>query len=221
MPGLVPLTHLAVIIPARNEECLLPRCLTAATQAVQELREHANRVNVRVVVADRCTDNTTDIAGGWPGVEVITSGHGRVGAARAAGAHHVLTDWDAPPAMWIATTDADSAVPTDWLTTHRWYAHAGADLLLGTVRPDPYELPAPALQTWIRGHDLNDGHPHVYGANMGIRGNIYTRVGGFASLDRDEDVHLAAADRAAGGAVASTGSSPVLTTPSRPRPRPE
>src|SRR6478609_7131631 len=97
------------------------------------------------------------------------------------------------PGVWIGSTDADSAVPPDWLLTQLRYADEGVDLVLGTVRPDPAELPDPVVRRWLNRHDLADGHPHVHAANLGVRADIYRAVGGFAGVDVHEDVFLAAA----------------------------
>lgn len=206
-------THLVVVVPARNEQERLPRCLRALQDAVGQLLQQRPLVVRVVVVLDRCTDGTHGIAAGWPGVDVVVSGHGRVGAARALGIRHAVAAVGGPsPAVWIACTDADSVVPADWLLTHLWHADRGADLVLGTVRPDPAELSDTAMKGWLDRHVLTDGHPHVHGANLGVRADIYHSVGGFADLDVHEDVRFTAEVRGAGGRVVSTGRAPVLTS---------
>jgi len=206
-------THLVVVIPARNEEHRLPRCLRAVQHAAHQIRT-PDPLAVRViVVADRCTDRTTQIATEHSWVDVVLSGRGRVGSARSQGVDHAVARCGGPsPAVWIASTDADSVVPADWLLTQLQCAAAGADLVLGTVRPDPTELPPQVLRTWLQRHDLTDGHPHIHGANLGVRADMYDQVGGFADVDVHEDVLLAAAVRRAGGRVISTAASPVLTS---------
>src|SRR6195952_3865035 len=156
--------QIAVVVPARDEERCLPRGL-AGLDAARHLLE-AHQVDppvVRVVVVlDRCTDGTAQIAATWPRVEVVTTGAGLVGVARAAGIEHVLRGTD-PAAVWIACTDADSVVPVNWLVTQLRGAEGGADVLLGTVRPDPIELTAPVMQRWLAAHDLARGDSHIPG----------------------------------------------------------
>ena len=217
LPGIVDrveLTEVLVVVPARNEERLLPRCLQALQDAADRLAAERPGVAVRVVVVlDRCSDGSAEIVAGWPGVVVVVSDHGRVGTARALGVDHGLgVSPVPPPGVWIGSTDADSAVPPDWLLTQLRYADEGVDLVLGTVRPDPAELPDPVVRRWLNRHDLADGHPHVHAANLGVRADIYRAVGGFAGVDVHEDVFLATAVRGAGGRVVSTGASPVLTS---------
>jgi len=114
--------------------------------------------------------------------------------------------------MWIACTDADSIVPADWLVAQLGYARSGAEMVLGTVVPDPDELAAGLLAAWRLRHTIDDGHPHVHGANMGIRGDMYLTAGGFQDVPTHEDVLLSAAVRSAGGLILSVGASPVITS---------
>jgi glycosyltransferase involved in cell wall biosynthesis len=207
-------SSVAVVVPARNEERRLAACLSALQAAVGQLLGGGDATPVRVVlVLDRCTDGSAAVAARWPSVQVVTTRHGRVGAARAAGIRHAAALAGVyPETTWIATTDADCAVPADWLQTQLHFARAGADLLLGMVRPHPGDIPEGLLRVWHARHEFVDGHGHVHGANMGVRGSIYRAVGGFPDRAVDEDVMLVDRIRRHGGRVISTSSSPVLTS---------
>ena len=125
-----PVQQVAVVVPARNEQQLLPGCLAALTVAAERV---AVPVSV-VVVLDRCTDGTADLLAGRPGVRSVESVAGCVGAARATGAAQALADSGALPGRtWLACTDADSQVPPSWLVHQLDLADHGADLVLGTV----------------------------------------------------------------------------------------
>jgi glycosyltransferase involved in cell wall biosynthesis len=201
--------EIVVIIPARDEERRIGRCLEAVRQARQELSHAHPEVAHRVlVVLDRCTDRTADIVA-TADVDALTGTAGLVGVARAAGAAAALRDAADPARVWLACTDADSAVPVDWLVTQLAAARAGAVLLLGTVRP---LLPPQILPEWLRRHDVGDGHPHVHGANLGVRGDAYLSAGGFPAVAEHEDRLLVERIRAIGGPVLATGASPVLTS---------
>jgi glycosyltransferase involved in cell wall biosynthesis len=204
------IAELAVVVPARDEEQRIGRCLAAIEVARAALAVRMPAVTSRVVVVlDGCTDGTAAVLQRFPGVQAVECSAGRVGVARGLGAQVALAGATDPDGMWLACTDADSRVPADWLITHASAAACGVDLLLGTVRPT---LPAQHLQDWLRVHELGDGHPHVHGANLGVRGGTYCAAGGFPSVARNEDVLLAERIRALGACVRATGDSPVLTS---------
>ncbi len=202
---------LAVVIPARNEEQRIGRCLASVNRAIARFAQHFPTVHcTTVVVADRCGDRTAELAA-RAGAAVVEILSGRVGAARAAGVTSVLAN-ARPDRTWLACTDADSEVPADWLTTHFQAASRGIGLLLGTVRLDPDEAVIELNDSWAARHDFGDGHGHVHGANFGVRGDVYLSAGGFPPVAVHEDVLLAAHVRLQGIAVESTGRSPVLTS---------
>lgn len=200
-------------MPARNEDQRLPRCLDALAAANLVLqRTVPGAIPGRIVVVlDSCTDDSRSVVERYPGVEVVIRTVGNVGAARAAGVHHLLASTSAAP-QWIACTDADSAVPPGWLVQHLRHARAGTDLLLGLVRPDAQELQPSSLNRWISQHHLHDGHPHIHGANMGIRTSMYRRAGGFPPLAEHEDVTLVRRVRSLRGRVVSVSAEPVVTS---------
>jgi hypothetical protein len=189
---------LAVVVPVRDEAEQVGDCLAAVRRAVGSVRRngHSDRPVPRVrvvVVLDACTDRSAAVVGRQPFVEVVHSRAGRVGAARAAGVEHVLvSDSIAPDRIWLATTDADSRVPAGWLSHQLAVAACGAGLFRGLVRPDPRDCGASAYQAWVASYRPSAGHPHVHGANLGVRGDVYLACGGFDPFATcDEDVALA------------------------------
>ena len=215
MTGPRPIESVVVVVPARDEQELLPRCLASLTVAIEAV--HAAReadppeVSV-VIVLDRCADATGQVAARWAGFASIRTDAGVVGAARRAGIEHALSR--SPGALgrtWIASTDADSAVPPNWLTTQLTFARNDVDLVLGTVRPDA-DASRAATKRWLAEHRLAEGHPHIHGANLGVRADRYLEAGGFARVDAHEDVLLVAALRGLGVREARTALIPVLTS---------
>ena len=222
MTGPAAIEVVAVVIPVRNEEVLLPRCLNALTAAIDALSAvpEPERPEVRVLlVLDQCTDQSAQVAGRWSTFCRQEIAAGSVGVARRDGVRCALgpvrrsrSEGVASAArIWIATTDADSAVPPNWLVTQLALARNGAELVLGTVQPDD-DLAARELQRWEALHTVGEGHPHIHGANLGVRADRYLAAGGFAPVDRDEDVLLVAALRDLGVAEARTALIPVLTS---------
>jgi glycosyltransferase involved in cell wall biosynthesis len=203
-----------IVVPAHNEETLLPACLTA-------LRRAAASVSVPVhllVAADSCTDRTVAVARAC-GASVIGVRARSVGAARAAGMRQLLrlTVGQDPPAVWLATTDADTVVPRRWLQRQLAYADQGWDIILGTVTvadwsEHPPHVPAAFAARYASG---DRPHPHVHGANLGIRASAYLAAGGFRSLRTAEDHALVAAAASAGCPVLRAGDITVQTSARR------
>jgi len=182
------LARIVVVVPAHDEEELLAHCLASIDRA----RPHAG-VPVDVVVAlDDCHDGSSRVVRQFDALEVTLAAHA-VGAARAAGVTAGLELGDDDfAAVWIASTDADSVVPDNWLRVQRELADAGADVVLGTVRPDPRDLSVGQLAAWRATRVPGRPNGHVHGANLGVRADVYARAGGFAPLVEHEDVELVA-----------------------------
>jgi len=208
------LRRLAVVIPARNEELLLPRCLDSIQHAVERLAEQRPELRTRVIVVlDRTTDRSLRVARGRPGVVVVRSQAGKVGRARDLGVYAALR-WATGPqrGTWIANTDADSTVPPDWLCTQVRLAETCLDVVVGTVQPDPADLPDGVLAAWSAAHVLGEGHRHIHGANLGFRADVHTRLGGFGGLKLHEDRDFVLAAAAAGLPLLATDQIRVTTS---------
>lgn len=203
-----------VVVPAANEQDLVGGCLDALADARTHLQLHHPGVRVRVVVVlDSCTDATAELVRARHGIESRTISRRCVGAARSAGARQVLERTALPYRdVWLANTDADSRVRPDWLSAMLDVALQGADLLLGTVLPEP-GLPARVERSWRAEHQLRDGHPHVHGANFGIRADAYATLGGWPDLPTGEDVALARRAASAGHlTIVRSAAHPVRTS---------
>ncbi len=208
----MPVEHVGVVVPAREEEATLPRTLASLDVAADRARRAGVRVDV-VVVLDRCLDGSADIVARWPGVVGVTCEEGNVGVARSVGCDLLLGSGSDPAAHpdWLACTDADSVVPGSWLVRQVDLADRGADAVIGTVQPDD-ELPFVRADQWWRRHRLTERHGHVHGANLGVRSSSYVAVGGFAALATGEDRDLVARLRSAGVTCVATDSVRVTTS---------
>ncbi len=137
--------------------------------------------------------------------------------ARRLGVSHILSQDPGDPAtMWLATTDADGTVPADWLCTQLDLADTGAVAVAGIVVLD--EGADPTLAGRHRAvYTLHpDGtHPHVHGANLGVRADAYLDVGGWSddpAVGEDQRMWTQLRDR---GWPVSASSSSWVTTSSR------
>jgi glycosyltransferase involved in cell wall biosynthesis len=200
-----------VVVPAHNEEALLPACLAALRRTASALRVPVHLL----VVADRCSDRTAAVARAG-GAQVVSIQARKVGAARAAGIRELLrlTSGSDPSAVWLATTDADTVVPPGWLRRQLEYADAGWDVVLGTVTITDWDgHPAHVPVAFTERYAFGPGpHPHVHGANLGIRASAYLAAGGFRPLRTAEDHALLAAATEAGCAVVQAGDITVETS---------
>ena len=186
--------HVAVLIPARNEEALLPRCLHSVQRA---RRAVAHQVTTDlVVVVDSSTDRTEQIAAEMVSTHglVTCTKVGVVGAARALAASSAIARYGGPlEHCWLANTDADCVVPEDWLSLQLSLAQRGHAAIAGIIDVDNYEEHRPTVQQMFRRTYLlhSDGtHPHVHGANLGVRADAYLRAGGWTPKATAEDHDL-------------------------------
>ncbi len=209
----VSIEDLLVVVPARNEEALLPDSLRALASAVAACPVRVTTV----VVLDRCTDGSAEVVADHPWVVPVVSDAGRVGSARRLGLREAVrrAGIQHPGCAWLASTDADTRVPSDWLSTQLSFAEAGYDAVLGTVVPDGDDLDPGVLSRWHERHTLEEGHPYVHGANLGVRLSAYQAAGGFPPVAVHEDVELVAALRRTGAAVVATATMQVRTSARR------
>ncbi|HET8879278.1 MAG TPA: glycosyltransferase [Arthrobacter sp.] len=224
-----PIDTVAVVLPAHNEDQHIDLALRAVQRAADELHLRRPEVAVRVmVVLDSCTDRSAEIAAGYaaadPRFGVLEVGLRSAGASRAVGIRTAVlgrarrhpgqrstpTPWTGR--TWLANTDADSQVPPNWLVRQLEFADAGADAVLGSVEPDPVGMDPELLRRWLERHPFEENHPHIYGANFGVRASAYLAAGGFSKHDSDEDRTLVQGLRGLAFTVLATDSVRVLTS---------
>ncbi|GLY77660.1 hypothetical protein Airi01_059270 [Actinoallomurus iriomotensis] len=186
-----------MVVPAHDEQERLPACLAALRDALV------------VVVADACTDRTAEVARRH-GAQVVEIAARNVGVARAAGVRALLRHG----VSWVATTDADTLVPADWLDSQLRYAARGWDAVVGTVKVTDWAGHPPRRVAAYAGHYARDPAP-VHGANLGFTAHAYVTSGGFPPVRTGEDRALVAAMTAAGHRVLHTPQVEVITSARR------
>jgi len=217
-----------VVVPVHNEQELLGSALASLTHAFDEL-SHGSLLLRAAVVMDACTDASEQIANEWRlaltrrchplAVTLATSSAHNVGRARALGCAALLNQWYRidPTRIWLATTDADSRVPRDWLTTQLAQHEVGVDHWYGRVSvADWSEYSGDARSRWQREYE-NESRP-IHGANLGFNAAAYLAAGGFEPLDTGEDraLHRALVTR---GALSHYDSAVRVVTSARRRAR--
>ncbi|HVB51616.1 MAG TPA: glycosyltransferase [Acidimicrobiales bacterium] len=186
-----------VVMPVHNEQELLGKALASLSNAFGELN-HGSLLLRAVLVMDACTDDSEEIAIEWRtalarcrhplAVTLVTSSAHNVGRARALGCAVLLKQWTRidPARIWLATTDADSRVPKDWLTTQLARHEAGVDQWCGRVSvADWSEYSGDARSRWQ--HEYERESRPIHGANLGFNAGTYLAAGGFEPLDTGED----------------------------------
>jgi hypothetical protein len=222
--GLLKRTYaVGVTIPVNNEEALLGEALAALEACLEEIASDDLQVGVAVVL-DSCSDASGDIARRWKygvesksrlGVTLVECDAHSAGRARALGCVALLDQFHdvSDERIWLATTDADSRVPRNWLHAQINEHEHGADVWAGRVSVAEWSTKrAHVARTWQWAYD-HERHP-IHGANLGFNAEQYLLVGGFQSLVTGEDRALLAA-LTQQGAVAHFDSSTQVVTSDR------
>jgi hypothetical protein len=150
------------------------------------------------VVADRCVDDTAELAraefAGWRNARVLPNDRAdALGDVRDLGFRHVATMIGRPRAeRLLLSTDADTEVDPDWALAHLRLAEQGWHAIAGVAElAAPLPAPVAARYASVRGAAHGPaGHGNVYGANLGVRADAYAAVGGFAPFETGEDRDL-------------------------------
>jgi hypothetical protein len=177
-----------IVLPVHDEEALLPLALEGIEEAVAALPPG---ITSRVaVVLDDCCDGSSAVAHAWSarvGALVMVGKCRSVGMARRAGCQALLSVWSSarPASIWMATTDADSRVPQDWLRVQLDAHRSGSDLWAGRVR---VVEESGVAQRWQEAYAA-ERRP-IHGASLGFSGALYEHIGGFRCLISGEDRDL-------------------------------
>ncbi|WP_435980650.1 glycosyltransferase [Psychrobacter sp. DM4] len=182
--------NIAIVIPAHNEELTISDCLASVQTAIERLPSTIT-VNT-LVVLDSCTDDTLSLVKD-AGIDYISCDYRCVGQVRDLGVRHAI----AQGATWIACTDADTLVATEWL--EQQMAHItdlpinsqSTDMICGVVSVDSWAHLTPKTRDDYLAHYQDTmNHRHIHGANLSFSSETYIAVGGFAALQCHEDVDL-------------------------------
>jgi glycosyltransferase involved in cell wall biosynthesis len=202
-----------IVLPVHDEEDLLPVALEGIAQAVDALTPG---ISCRVaVVLDDCRDGSAALARAWAdrvGALVVVEECKSVGTARRAGIQALLSLWPGADraTIWLATTDADSQVPVDWLTVQLEAHRSGSDLWAGRVR---VVEESDAARQWKVTYAA-ERRP-IHGASLGFSGSLYDHIGGFRCLRSGEDRDLHRRAVAAGFEATYDLRAPVTTSARR------
>ncbi|MBM2831329.1 MAG: glycosyltransferase [Dehalococcoidia bacterium] len=178
---------ISVVVPAYNEEQYISSCLAA-------IRNQDFRGSYEIIVVDNSSeDRTAEIARSF-GARVLTETRRTAAAARRRGFAEARGDI-------IATTDADTLVPTNWLShIHRAFQATPGLVAFGGLHNSLNDCPIlPRLAVkygmapiWTI-YGLFIGHMPLFGVNMAVKREAYLAVGGFnpvVTQGEDADISL-------------------------------
>jgi len=174
---------ISVVIPAFNEEKFLPSCL-------ESLRNQDFKNFEIIVVDNNSTDKTAKIAKKF-GVKVIKEKRQGVAFARQRGFFEAK-------GKIVATTDADTILPKNWLSKIFEEFEKDKDLVAFGGSCIFYSGPISAklasrflLYPYLLLDKFFSGGWNLMGCNMAIKKDAFLKVGGFdTSLKLNEDIEI-------------------------------
>lgn len=222
--GVAPAVAVGVVMPIHNEERHLPAALLAVTQALAAV-PIGLRTSVALVL-DSCQDSSRSLVSDWAltlrvrrsdiDVHVVETKQTNVGAARKLGCAALLATWiDVDPAtIWIASTDADSQVPHDWMTRQLAARAEGIDLWSGRISIRDWSgHRRQTARHWTSQYEAEKDP--IHGASMGFSAAHYLAAGGFPAHQTGEDRSLYRAMVANGARAQHDGRTRVQTSARR------
>ncbi len=216
---------LGVVLPVHNEEDLLGAALNSLQGAFTFICSW--RIDLQlVIVLDSCTDSSAQIVEQWRHrrrtesnsleLTVVTSERHNVGFARGLGCATLLDTWNRldPATIWIATTDADSRVPKEWLEAQVLQHELGVDLWCGRVSVGDWSSRLMGTgEQWQR--EYGEEPDPIHGTSLGCNAELYLASGGFRPIESSEDRDLCRRLQEMGVVVHFDSSVPVVTSARR------
>lgn len=214
-----------VVLPVHNEEDLLGTALVALEVSLEKIMDHRAACGVAIVL-DTCSDASESLAQEWRrdaqrrlpelGVLILSCDARNVGVARGLGCAALLRNWDYLDAagLWLATTDADSQVPRNWLAEQVKAHERGADLWTGRILVGDWTMhDSQTRERWTAVYEAESKPLH--GANMGFNALRYLQVGGFPPFETGEDREFCARMMASGARLVHNSTVRVSTSARR------
>jgi glycosyltransferase involved in cell wall biosynthesis len=195
--------RVSVIIPARNEEEMIGKCLTSLVESNYPI--DAFEV---ILVDNGSTDRTLEVAQTFSGMLKLTILQQRgvnISALRNLGASVAKGEV-------LAFLDADCSVPADWLENAVLHLSSGFSGVIGGNIDIPEDSRWVARSWYKVGYAPKDGEvTYVPSGNMLMRRSTFSRIGGFnESIATSEDCELCFRARGAGFNVRAIGEMAVI-----------
>lgn len=217
-----PDVRVGIVLPVHNEELLVSSALASLERAIVGALEPHVECRI-VVVLDSCSDKSSGVVNEWlswstrgeVGInfELLQVDASNVGMARQQGCARLLRIWSNHPieTIWLATTDADSEVPEDWICRQLAARHEGHLVWAGGVEVRDWSGRAQGTEDEWRRQNDSEAMP-IHGANFGIDAGLYLRAGGFRADRTGEDKGLFERATALGATIGYDPASRVITS---------
>lgn len=176
----------SIIIPAKNEEKYISRCL----DAVIKLNYPRSKYEI-IVVDNNSTDNTRDIVKKYSSIILLGKKEGTIGAVRNFGAKHAKGEI-------LAFLDGDSIPDSNWLKVAcNYFRNDGSIGSIGFAISEPTSESTWVEKTWYK---IGSSSKYKTGLsktkwlssfNLILKKNLFYQVGGFNELlETCEDADL-------------------------------
>jgi glycosyltransferase involved in cell wall biosynthesis len=178
--------NILIVVPACNEEESIADTIASIRLSITKCSEACLNTTI-VVVCDSCEDQTyLEAKKALYGCSSIVAkvNFRNVGKTRDWGVRLGLNSQT--DTNWIAFTDADSLVLSDWMSRQVQAYQCGYDAFFGRVQ---FESSSPILEKF-RSNYKTQTHRYIHGANMGLSLSAFLEVGGIPLLSAHEDKFL-------------------------------
>jgi glycosyltransferase involved in cell wall biosynthesis len=185
----------SVVVPVRNEENNLHRCLDSLA------RMRCDPALFEIIVVDNgSTDSSVKVAQSFTGIlalSVLQKPKGYISAVRNAGA-------SVARGKYLAFLDADCEVRSDWLEQASHFASKGAEGILGSSYLIPAESSWIARNWYERERKTAGEVSFVPSGDLFVRRELFLKIGGFdETIQTNEDYDFCRRVRRAGFPVTS------------------
>ena len=177
-------TKIGICVPAHNEQAYSNACLNHLYVAVNNTPLPV----ITLVVLDTCTDATKMIVTAR-NIQPVECQSKQVGIVRHLGVLRLIE----MGCDWIACTDADTVVASDWLSKQLTLLsqRPDTDMICGGVKlMGDSTITEPRLSVLEKTLLPTVSDKIVYGANLSFSANAYLTAGGFKAVSFHEDVKL-------------------------------
>lgn len=190
--ALEPATTFTIVIPARNEEASIGKCLSSIMNG-----NYPHELFEVLVIDDHSEDNTAAVVAEWtatyPNIQCISLKHYVQNKLNSYKKKAIEVAISASAFEWIITTDADSVVGAKWLNDYDNFIQTNNSYFVAA--PVLFESGKGALHIFqeldfltlqgITAASVSAGfHSMCNGANLAYRKDIFRAVNGFSGIDK-------------------------------------